>query len=53
MKTVGADYKDQNSLKAGIYALDSRWERCIEAKGAYFIFLVKNPRLAFRLKICG
>lgn len=28
--------KDQNFFKTGIYALKSRWEKCIEANGAYF-----------------
>lgn len=30
------DSKDQNFFKTGIYALKSRWEKCIEANGAYF-----------------
>ncbi|XP_050450395.1 histone-lysine N-methyltransferase SETMAR-like [Cataglyphis hispanica] len=30
------DSKDQNFFKTGIYALKSRWEKCIEVNGAYF-----------------
>ena len=30
------DSKDQNFFKTGIYALKSRWEKCIETNGAYF-----------------
>ena len=29
------DSKDQNFFKTGIYALKSRWEKCIETNGAY------------------